>query len=144
MYFMPEWYTYVIPIVYNRGLDKCPQGIVPLHAGMEHAALELFFGNILRIDDYPRLSLLGVGGYPPMSISSVLMVTREEKVSIRSWTIPNRAGKILGSGELRLTLSFHQAWKETGQPPIQLAPAPRSPAFLSRQNFSIPCLSYQK
>lgn len=58
---MPEWYTYVIPTVYNRGLDKCPQGIVPLH-WPGHAALELFLGNILRIDDYPRLSLFGVGG----------------------------------------------------------------------------------
>ena len=61
MYFMPEWHTYVIPTMYNRGLDKCPQGIAPLH-WPGHAALELFFGNILRIDDYPRLSLLGVRG----------------------------------------------------------------------------------
>lgn len=105
---MPEWHTYVIPTVYNRGLDKCPQGIVLLH-WPGHAALELFFDNILRIDDYPRLSLFGVRRYPPMSISSVLTVTREENASIRSWTIPNRAGKFLGSGELRLMLSFHQA-----------------------------------
>lgn len=97
MYFMPEWYTYVIPTVYNRGLDKCPQGIVPLH-WPGHAALELFFGNILRIDDYPRLSLFGVGGYPPMSISSVLMVTGKKRLASGLGQSQTEQGKFWAQG----------------------------------------------